>query len=127
MKRRIYYHHTDSGGVVYYGTYLTFLEEARTVFMEERGISVKELMQQGTFFVVSRQEMDYKAPAHYGDEIEVTTAVSAVSRARVELSHELYNQERRLLSTAKTVFALIGADFRPKPIPPEMKARLEHA
>lgn len=127
MKQRIFYHHTDCGGVVYYATYLKFLEEARTIFMEERGVSVKELMAQGTFFVVSRQEMDYLAPAVYGDTVEVTTKTAEVSRARVELHHEIFNQEQKLLCRAKTVFALIGADFRPKAIPPEMKERLLHA
>lgn len=127
MKQRIFYHHTDCGGVVYYATYLKFLEEARTLFMEERGIFIKEMMAQGSFFVVSRQEMDYKAPAFYGDTVEVTTAVGEISRARVELRHELFNQEKKLLSRATTVFALIGSDFRPKAIPIEMKERLEHA
>ena len=26
---RVYYHHTDAGGVVYHGTYLDFMEAAR--------------------------------------------------------------------------------------------------
>ena len=127
MKQRIFYHHTDCGGVVYYATYLKFLEEARTLFMEERGVSVKDMMARDTFFVVSRQEMDYLAPAVYGDTLEVTTAVAEVSRVRVELHHELFNQDGKLLCKAKTVFALIGKDFRPKAIPPEMKERLSHA
>jgi acyl-CoA thioester hydrolase len=127
MKQRIFYHHTDCGGVVYYATYLQFLEEARTLFMEEQGVSVKVLMDQGMFFVVSRQEMDYRAPAFYGDTVEITTAVHEVSRVRIELHHEIFNQDKKLLSRARTVFALIGSDFRPKMIPAEIKARLEHA
>ncbi|MGE5308192.1 MAG: acyl-CoA thioesterase [Deltaproteobacteria bacterium] len=127
MKQRIFYHHTDSGGVVYYATYLAFLEEARTLWMEERGVSVKDMMAQGTFFVVARQEMDYMAPAFYGDTVEVTTALGEVSRVRVELSHELFNQDKKLLGRAKTTFALISSDFKLKSIPPEMKERLTRA
>jgi acyl-CoA thioester hydrolase len=127
MKQRIYYHHTDCGGVVYYATYLKFLEEARTLFMEERGVNVREMMAQGSFFVVSRQEMDYMAPAFYGDLLDITTTVGEISRARVRLVHEVFNQEGKLLAKAATVFALIGQDFRPRAIPPEMKERLAHA
>jgi tol-pal system-associated acyl-CoA thioesterase len=127
MKQRIFYHHTDCGGVVYYANYLKFLEEARTLFMEERGINLKEMMAQGLFFVVSRQAMDYAAPAFYGDIVEVTTVVKEISRVRVELNHELYNQDKKLLGRASTVFALIGSDFRPRPIPIEMKEKLKSA
>ncbi len=127
MKQRIFYHHTDCGGVVYYATYLRFLEEARTLFMEERGVSVKEMMARGVFFVVSRQTMDYMAPAFYGDVLDITTTVAQISRVRVELRHELFNQDGKLLGKAATEFALIGTDFRPRPIPPEMKERLSHA
>jgi acyl-CoA thioester hydrolase len=127
MKQRIFYHHTDCGGVVYYGKYLQFLEEARTLFMEERGVNIKELMARGVFFIVSRQEMDYLAPAFYGDTVEVTTAVHEISRVRIELRHEIFNQDKKLLSRARTVFALINADFRPTMIPAEIKTRLEHA
>jgi acyl-CoA thioester hydrolase len=127
MKQRIFYHHTDCGGVVYYATYLQFLEEARTIFMETRGVNIKELMAQGTFFVVSSQEMDYVAPAVYGDVVEVTTSVHEISRVRIELRHEMFNQNNKLLNRARTVFALIGSNFRPKMIPAEIKERLHHA
>ena len=60
MKIKIYYHHTDCGGVVYYAKYLEFLEEARTEFFDHRGILVKELIKQGVLFVDARQEIDYK-------------------------------------------------------------------
>jgi acyl-CoA thioester hydrolase len=60
MKFKIYYHHTDCGGVVYYANYLEFLEEARTEFFVARGILIPELIRQGRFFVVARQEIDYK-------------------------------------------------------------------
>ena len=43
MKKKIYYHDTDCGGVVYYSNYLKFLEEARTEFFAAKGLSIKEL------------------------------------------------------------------------------------
>jgi YbgC/YbaW family acyl-CoA thioester hydrolase len=65
MRVRIYYHHTDCGGVVYYANYLKFLEEARTQFMEGKGVFIKDLIKQGVLFVVCRQEIDYKSQALY--------------------------------------------------------------
>ena len=43
MKKTIFYHDTDCGGVVYYGNYLKFFEEARTLYMQERGYAVRDL------------------------------------------------------------------------------------
>ena len=38
MEKRIFYHDTDSGGVVYYGNYLKYLEESRTELLEQKGL-----------------------------------------------------------------------------------------
>ena len=47
MEKRIYYHDTDAGGVVYYGNYLKYLEESRTEFLEKKGLSVTQLHRAG--------------------------------------------------------------------------------
>jgi len=49
MEKRIYYHDTDAGGVVYYGNYLKYLEESRTEFLEKKGLSVTQLHNLGFF------------------------------------------------------------------------------
>ena len=69
MEVRIYYEDTDCGGVVYYGNYLKYFERARTQYLEERGLSVAELMKEGTVFVVVHAEVDYRSPARYGDRL----------------------------------------------------------
>ena len=124
MKTKIYYHHTDCGGVVYYATYLSFLEEARTEFLAACGIDIPELMVKKMYFVVSRQEVDYRSPAVYGDELEVSTKLAGLSAVRIELRHEIRNQNTKLVLEAKTICALIGADFRPIAIPAGMKEKL---
>ncbi|HSV90356.1 MAG TPA: hotdog domain-containing protein, partial [Nitrospiraceae bacterium] len=63
MDIRIYYEDTDCGGMVYYGNYLKYFERARTQYLEERGLSVAELMKEGTMFVVVHAEVDYRSPA----------------------------------------------------------------
>ena len=50
MKKTIFYHDTDCGNVVYYANYLKYFEEARTLYMAERGFSVPALMQRGLYF-----------------------------------------------------------------------------
>lgn len=124
-KIKIYYHHTDCGGVVYYANYLHFLEDARTEFLAQRGINIKELIQKGAFFVVSHQEVDYKAPAEYGDTLEITTQVKEVTGVRINLEHKVKKDDLTLVAEARTTLAFVGRDFRPKPIPQEMREKIE--
>lgn len=125
MSTRIYYHHTDSGGVVYYANYLNFLEEARTEYLEKRGISVKELDDKGILFVVSRQEIDYKLPAFYGDTLFVDTKITRVGRVKIEFEYEIKNQEEKTICLARTVLACVGRDLKPCIIPEEIHQKIE--
>ena len=124
MKKKIYYHDTDCGGVVYYSNYLKYLEEARTEFFAEKGFSIKELADSGTFFVVARQETDYKFPGRYGDVLEINTWVSSSSPVRLEFEAEIKNQSMQLLSKSKTILVCVGTDFKPKVIPEQIKSKL---
>ena len=117
MEIKIYYHHTDSGGVVYYAKYLEFLEEVHTEFFAQKGLSMKELIRQGILFVVARQEIDYKAPAFYGDVLHIDTRLNAVGRVKLEFAYEIKNQNRRIVCTAKTVMVCVDNDFKPQTIP----------
>ena len=121
MKKRIFYHDTDCGGVVYHGNYLKFLEEARTEYLEERGHSVKELMDRGIIFVVRHQEMDYKHPAFYNDVLEIKTSVKEYSNVRIKFVYEVRNQEGRLIGKASTDLVSVGKDLKLAELPDDVK------
>ena len=123
-EKRIYYHNTDCGGVVYYAEYLKFLEEGRTLYLEEKGISVKELMDHDIFFVIARQEIDYKLPAFYGDILQIDTRITNISRARIDFEYEIRNQNNKTVAFSKTVLVCIDKNFKPMPIPEEVRTKL---
>lgn len=125
MKKRIYYHDTDCGGVVYYANYLKYIEEARTEFFEQRGISIRDLAAEGTLFVVARQEIDYKSPAVYGDVLDVSVNIVEMKAVKLIFDHEVKSQDGRLICLARTVMVCVGSDIRPKAIPDEIRRKLE--
>ena len=49
MEKKIYYHDTDAGGVVYYANYLKYLEEARTEFLEKKRLKCRVFNQTRPF------------------------------------------------------------------------------
>jgi len=124
MQIKIYYHDTDCGGVVYYANYLKYMEEARTEFFEEKGLSVKKMAKSGTLFVVARQEIDYKFPAFYADVLEISTKFANIKAVKIEVEHEVKNQDGRLICSNKTILVCVGRDIRPKAIPEEIRAKL---
>lgn len=125
MKVKIYYHHTDACGTVYYSSYLQFLEEARTEILARAGIDMKELIAQGRFFVVIRQELDYSAPAFYGDTLNIDTRIKDISAVRISFEHQITNQYGRPVARANTTLVQISGDFKPIVIPAEMRNRLD--
>ncbi len=123
MKKKIYYHDTDCGGVVYYANYLKFLEEARTEFFSDKGLSIKELADQGTMFIVARQEIDYKLPAFYGDILDVAAAISNISAARIDFEHEI-KKDNQIVAKAKTIMVCVDKTLKPKSIPEEVRKKI---
>jgi len=124
MKKRIYYHHTDCGGVVYYANYLEFLEEARTEYFEQKNASIKLLADSGFMFVVARQEIDYKFPAKYGDELDIQTQVGAITGVRIEFLHEIRNQDKQIIVQAKTILVCVDKSLKPQAIPEDLRKKI---
>ena len=124
MKKTIFYHDTDCGGVVYYGNYLKFFEEARTLYMQEKGFSIPALMQRGLFFVVARQEVEYKYPVRYADEIEVSTKILEVSDIKIVFENIITNQNGRLCTKGKTTLVCVNKDGMPTPMGVDVKSAM---
>ena len=127
MQKTIYYHDTDCGGVVYYGNYLKFFEEARTLYMAAKGFSVPALMQQGKYFVVARQEVEYKYPVRYADVITVDTKVVEVSDIKIVFENIITNQTGRLCTKGKTTLVCVNASGMPTSMGVDVKTAMSPA
>ncbi|MFQ5646410.1 MAG: acyl-CoA thioesterase [bacterium] len=100
---KVYYADTDAGGVVYYGTYLRFLEVGRTEFLQSGGLSVTELLEEGYVFVVTEVNIKYKSPAGLGDILEISTRLREIGHARVTFEHEIRKKADNRLTARATV------------------------
>jgi acyl-CoA thioester hydrolase len=120
MRKRIYCYDTDAEGVVYYGNYMKFLEEARTSFIEDLGFSLKELSKNGYIFAIKRQEIEYKYPIYYGEVIEIKTSVEEITPYRIRFYYEIYNSENKKTTVARTDMVCISPEFHIKEMPQEL-------
>jgi acyl-CoA thioester hydrolase len=118
--RQIYYYDTDAEGVVYYGNYLKFFEEARTKFIEDMGFNLKELSDRGYIFAIKKQEVDYRAPIYYGEIIEIKTKVEEITPYRIRFYYEILNSKGQKTTIARTDMVCINRNFHLNEIPQNM-------
>ena len=125
MEKRIYYHDTDAGGVVYYGNYLKYLEESRTEHLETKGLSVQSFLERGLLYAVRQCSITYRSPARYGDTLLCEAEITKVSAAQIFFDQKIFHKEdRRLIVEAQVTLACLSPDFRPVQIPEDLKAAL---
>lgn len=113
IKKKIYYHDTDAGGVVYYANYLKYFEEARTEFFKAKGIDLNSLVAEKILFCVAEVSIKYKAPAKYGDELQVTTKIEKLGNVYMDFYHEIKRNDV-LICGCTTRLVSIDENFRPQ-------------
>ena len=111
VTHRVNYSETDQMGFVYHANYLVWLDIARTEHLRERGVSYKELEEQGTYLTVTDVHVRYRQPARYDDMIRVRCWVRELASRRVIFGYAVERAETdELLATAET--SLIALDRR---------------
>jgi acyl-CoA thioester hydrolase len=119
---RIYYEDTDFSGNVYHAAYLKFFERGRTEFLRAAGIHHSELAAQGIAFAVRSMEIAFDGAAHIDDLLTVTTAVGAISGARLTLTQAILRDET-VLTRATVVVVAIKTSGGAARMPREILAR----
>ena len=121
MEFRIYYEDTDAGGVVYHANYLGYFERARTEFFRDRGVSVRDLHDQGSIFPVIRLEIDYKAPARLDDLVRIETVVLEVGRTSFTLGQRAVRVvDNLLLASGQVTLVCVMPGMKAKRLPAEV-------
>jgi acyl-CoA thioester hydrolase len=114
LRIKIYYEDTDCGGVVYYANYLRYFERARTELLESRGVSLKKLMDEGVYFVVTDVVLKYTAPGRYGDFLSVETSIEGTGPASILFGHRVTrDSDGAQLVTGSVKIVCVGEDLKP--------------
>jgi acyl-CoA thioester hydrolase len=119
---RVYYEDTDFSGNVYHAAYLHFFERARTEFLRAEGIYHSELASDGIAFAVRQMRIEFLGAAHIDDVLDVTTAVLAVSGARLTLQQNI-SRGGVLLTEAQVVVVAITTAGRAARLPKAILTR----
>jgi len=114
---RVYYEDTDAAGIVYYASYLRFIERGRTEFLRALGHDQSQLMSEGTAFAVRSVSAEFLKPAKLDDLLVVETAIASLGRAQVVFAQRVLRDREMLLDAKIRVACIDPARGKPIPMP----------
>lgn len=123
---RIYYEDTDLSGVVYHANYLRFMERGRSEYFRAAGIQRLAMLDEAEpmAWTLRKAALEYFRPARVDALIEVHTACTALSGARMEADQRIYS-DGTLLTLGRVEACIITLTGKPRRIPLEMRKILE--
>ena len=113
----------DAMGHVNHAVYLTYFEQGRLTFWRE----LTGTPSPHTRVIIARAECDYRAPAHFGDELEVRVNIGDIGRSSFSLVYEIVQvRGESLVATGKTVMVSYDYDKGVSvPLPETTRSLLE--
>jgi acyl-CoA thioester hydrolase len=123
-RTRVGFSDTDAQGIVYYGRYNPYFDLARVEYHRSLGLLHRDT---DGDFVMRANDVEYFAPAHFDDELEIHCRVSRIGRTSVTFefsAHRLPDGE--LMVTAHQTLVYIDlAERKAVPVPDEYREAIE--
>ncbi len=97
---RVRYAETDAQGIVFYGHYLTYFDTAITEYLRDLPFDyIAHVKGTGTDFHVVKAVIEFFAPSHFDDEIEVHVRTGKIGRSSLTFIIEIFpkNEETSLV------------------------------
>lgn len=86
---RVQPHHTDYGGVVWHGTYITWMESARVECLRAAGVPFEDLIRLGYDLPVVNLDVRYRQPLTLGMAAVVKTRLAPIKGIRLNWLYEI--------------------------------------
>ncbi|WP_043802301.1 tol-pal system-associated acyl-CoA thioesterase [Arenimonas malthae] len=115
---RVYWEDTDAGGVVYYASYVRFLERARTEWLRAQGVGQQALRDgEDLVLVIRGMTLDFHKPARLDDELQASVVLVERRPASLLIEQEISRGGQVLVRAQVRVACLVASSFRPRPLP----------
>ena len=119
-------HHTDYNGVVWHGTYLTWMESARLECLRSIGVDFAELVALGCDLPVVELSLKYHRPIHLGMKAIVKTRLNQTQGVKMNWDYKIQSPDTQELFVSGRV-TLVGVDREKGKIVPQLPANLQDA
>lgn len=107
---KVHPHHTDYAGVVWHGTYLSWMEEARVEALRSLGIEYADLVAMGCELPVVDLSIRYHRSLKMGAEAIVRTRMMEMHGIRINWEYEIQSIDRTVTHVTAQV-TLVAVDI----------------
>ncbi|MEM9447913.1 MAG: thioesterase family protein [Cyanobacteria bacterium P01_E01_bin.6] len=124
---RAHPHHTDYAGVVWHGTYISWLEEARVEGLRSLGIHFEDLVSMGCDLPVVDLSIRYQRPLSLGNQAVVKSRILPIEKIRMTWEQTVYSPDGSIhYITAQVVNVPVDREKGKvlRKLPPELKHAL---
>lgn len=111
-KIRVRYSETDKMGYLHHANYLNYFEVGRTDFLRNKGMTYKEMEDDGILLPVVSININYKIPAYYDEILTVKTFLKGKPEIKVFFEYEIYNEKSELICTGNSTLVFVDARSR---------------
>ena len=129
---RVQPHHTDYGGVVWHGTYITWLESARVECLRAAGVPFEKLVELGYDLPVIRIDIRYRQPLTLGAKAVVRTRLAPMQGVRLNWIYEIEtagigSEPPQIHLTGQVTLVTVNVESRKivRRLPSEVKAIIQ--
>ncbi len=123
---RVRYEEVDTQGIVNHAQYAHYFTGARVAYLRAAGIDAKELTTTAIQPVVVHLEVDFIAPAHFDDHIDVWVRCPKIGETSLEFEYVVTNGlTQELQARGRTVLVTIDVSaVTSVRVPDELRRRI---
>lgn len=110
-ENRVRFVETDQQGVVFYGVYFTYMDEAFNEYVRRLGYDYERMAEAGWTTHVVHADLDFHAAAGFGDAVENRLRVASIGGASLTAEYEARRaDDGTLLADGSVVHVAVDAD-----------------
>ena len=115
---RVRWAEVDRQGIVFNGHYLTYFDVGITEYWRAIGLPYPgALLEQGNDTFAVKATIEYKAPAHYDDLLDVMVRVGRIGRTSLQFVLQIDRGDTQLISGELIYVNADAATRKPVPVP----------
>ena len=113
IRLRVRFAETDQMGIAHHGSYVPWLEMGRVEWLRERGLSYRDMEDEGVSLAVSALEIAYRSPVRFDDELAVETRLVEGRSRRFTFGYRVVLADsEQVVATGTSIHTPIDAQRR---------------
>lgn len=102
----------DSMNIVWHGSYVLYLEDAREAFGKKFSLEYLYMYENGFYAPLVDMQLHYKTPLKYKDKAKIVITYRNTESAKIIFDYKIYNLTTGLLAfTAETTQVFLDKDY----------------